>query len=128
MSEISSLDGDEIKANLLNPESRTFINDKEYLKFVSIQMWWNLLSSVFLGLYALTLALLGSFKDTPYLELECREGLRNMAIWEAGNVISEIFLSMHPTIILMSSTFDYFIYFSIPFRLNRILKTPKELD
>lgn len=127
-SEISSLEGDEVNADLLNPESRKFVNDKEYLKFVSIQMWWNFLSGFFLGMYALTLALLGSFKNTPYLELECRSGLENLAIWEAGNAFSEIFLSMHPTIIIMSSTFDYFIYYSIPWRLNRILKTQKEID
>ena len=30
--------------------------------------------------------------------------------------------------IIMKATFDYFIYFSIPFRLNRILKTQKEID
>ncbi len=35
LSEISSLDGDE-DVDLLNPESRKFINDKEYLKFVTI--------------------------------------------------------------------------------------------
>ena len=35
---------------------------------------------------------------------------------------------MHPTLIIMSATFDYFIYFSIPFRLNRIMKTQKEID
>lgn len=127
-SEISSLDGDENNANLLNPESRKFVNDKEYLKFVSIQLWWNFLSGFFLGMYALVLALGGTFRDTPYLELECRSGVENLAIWEAGNIASEIFISMHPSIIIMSSTFDYFIYYSIPFRLNRILKTQKEID
>ena len=35
---------------------------------------------------------------------------------------------MHFTLIIMSGTFDYFIYFSIPFRLNRIMKTQKEID
>ena len=108
--------------------SRKFINDKEYLKFVSIQMWWNFLSVFFLGLYAVLLAMMGTFKETPYLELECREGVQSLSIWEAGNTFSEIYLSMHPTIVIMSATFDYFIYFSIPFRLNRILKTQEEID
>ena len=35
-SEISSLDGDDYVTDLMNPESRKFINDKEYLKFVMI--------------------------------------------------------------------------------------------
>ena len=51
-----------------------------------------------------------------------------MAIWEAGNTFSEIYLTMHPTLIIMSATFDYFIFYSIPFRLNRIMKTQKEID
>ena len=35
---------------------------------------------------------------------------------------------MHFTLIIMSATFDYFIYYSIPFRLNRIMKTQEEID
>ena len=62
MSDISSLDGDtDLNVDLLNPETRKFINDKEYLKFVSIQMWWNFLSVFFLGMYAFLLAIMGSF-------------------------------------------------------------------
>ena len=107
---------------MLNPESRKFINDKEYLKFVTIQMWWNFLSVFFLGAYALLLALMGSFRATPYLVLGCKSGVNNDSIWEAGNTFSEIYVTMHPTLIIMSATFDYFIYFSIPYRLNRIMK------
>lgn len=36
VSDISSLDGDDMCVDLLDPESRKFANDKEYLKFVSI--------------------------------------------------------------------------------------------
>lgn len=86
-------------------------------------MWWNFLSVFFLGAYALLLALMGSFKATPYLVLNCKSGVNNDSIWEAGNGFSEIYVTMHFTLIIMSATFDYFIYFSIPFRLNRIMKT-----
>lgn len=61
LSEISSLDGDNNDVDLLNPESRKFVNDREYLKFVTIQMWWNFISVFFLGMYAVLLALMGSF-------------------------------------------------------------------
>ena len=130
MSDISSLDGDtDLNVDLLNPETRKFINDKEYLKFVSIQMWWNFLSVFFLGMYAFLLAIMGSFqRETGYLQLQCKNGLQNDSIWEAGNTFTEIYLTMHFTLIIMSGTFDYFIYFSIPFRLNRIMKTQKEID
>ena len=71
MSEISSLDGDtDLNVDLLNPETRKFANDKVYLKFVSIQMWWNFLSVFFLGMYACLLAVMGSFqRETGYLDL-----------------------------------------------------------
>lgn len=130
LSEISSLDGDDNDVDLLNPESRKFVNDREYLKFVTIQMWWNFISVFFLGMYAVLLALMGSFNRASlgYLQLECKNGLQNYAIWEAGNTFTEIYLTTHPTLIIMSATFDYFIYFSIPFRLNRIQKTQKEID
>jgi len=108
---------------LLNPESRKFVNDKEYLKYVTVQMWWNFLSYFFLGIFCLMLALMGSFQATPYLVLDCEEGLQGATVWEPGNGFSEIYVTLHPTVIIMSATFDYFIYWAIPFRLNRILKT-----
>ena len=37
-------------------------------------------------------------------------------------------MTMHPVLVVMSATFDYFIYFSIPFRMNRIKKTDKEIE
>jgi hypothetical protein len=123
VSDLSSLEGDDQDVDLLNPESRKFINDKEYLKFVTIQMWWNFIAAFLLGIYAVLLATMGSFNATPYLNLECLSGVRGDSIWEAGNTFSEIYLTMHPSLIIVSGTIDYFIYFSIPFRLNRILKT-----
>ena len=35
---------------------------------------------------------------------------------------------MHPVLVVMSTTFDYFVYFSIPYRLNRIKKSQKEIE
>ena len=128
ISDLSSLEGDDQDVDLLNPESRKFVNDKEYLKFVTIQMWWNFVAGFLIGIYAVLLALMGSFNATPYLELDCETGVKNPSIWEAGNTFSEIYLTMHPSLIIVSATMDYFIYFSIPFRLNRILKTQKEID
>ena len=70
MSDVSSLDGDGMNVDLLNPETRKFINDKEYLKFVSIQMWWNFLSVFFLGMYGCMLAIMGSIQtSTSYLQI-----------------------------------------------------------
>lgn len=86
-------------------------------------MWWNFIAAFLIGLYAVMLAIMGTFQATPYLNLDCLNGVRGDSIWEAGNTFSEIYLTMHPSLIIVSGTLDYFIYFSIPFRLNRILKT-----
>ena len=126
VSEISSLD-DDGDVDLLNPASRKFRNDKEYLKYVNIQMWWNFLTKGFCGLYACFLATLALIPDMPYLNIECENGRQDYTVWEAAEPFTDIFLAMHPIIVIMSATFDYFIYFSIPYRLNRIKKTDKEL-
>ena len=126
VSDLSSLDdlGD---TKLLDPTTRKFRNDKEYLKYVRIQMWWNFLTAGFLGIYACFLASLASVPDMPYLNLECKNGKQPNTVWEAGDGFTEIFISMHPILVVMSATFDYFIYFSIPYRLNRIKKNDKEI-
>ena len=74
------------------------------------------------------LAVMGTLHATGYLVIDCEEGLRGTTVWEPGNSFSEIYVTIHPTMIIMNATFDYFIFFSIPWRLNRILKTQKELD
>ena len=51
-----------------------------------------------------------------------------MTVWEADNAGSEVFIAMHPVLVVMSATFDYFVYFSIPYRLNRIKKSEKEIE
>ena len=49
-------------------------------------------------------------------------------MWEADNPGSEVFIAMHPVLVVMSATFDYFVYFSIPYRLNRIKKSEMEIE
>ena len=126
MSEVSSLDSDG-DIDLLNPETRKFRNDKEYLKYVNIQMWWNFLTKGFCGLYACFLCSLALVPNMPYLNIECVNGRQAFTRWEANEPFTDVFISMHPVLVIMSATFDYFIYFSIPYRLNRIKKTDKEL-
>lgn len=66
----------------------------------------------------------------PYLKIACLHGIEDNkgVIWESENTFSEIYIAMHPVLIVMSATFDYFVYFSIPYRLNRIKKSPQEIE
>ena len=68
--------------------------------------------------------------NPPYLKISCEAGLRHNGpvIWESENTFSEIYIAMHPVLVVMSATFDYFVYFSIPYRLNRIKKSDKEIE
>jgi len=55
-SDLSSIASDykvEIKVSKRQRE-----NDKEYLKYVRIQMWWNFIGRILLGVYELVLALM----------------------------------------------------------------------
>ena len=66
-----------------------------------------------------------------YRDIACKSGLDGIGkgtMWEAENLPSEAFIAMHPVLVVMSTTFDYFVYFSIPYRLNRIKKSKKEID
>ena len=72
--------------------------------------------------------MMGSWNKTGYLKFDCKPGLRADSVLEPENGFTEIFLTMHFTLIIMSATFDYFIYFSIPYRLNRITKSQREID
>ena len=127
---MSSLDG-EVDLALLNPDRRKFRNDKEYFKYVRIQVWWNFLTALFIGCYCCFIATLSLFPDAPYFKVKCEQGLNSSGkgvIWEAESVIGEGFIAMHPVLVVMSTTFDYFVYFSIPYRLNRIKKSKKEIE
>lgn len=91
-------------------------------------MWWTFLSGIFLGAYALLMALIGIYLvPLPIIALECREGMEQGAVWH-GEGLTEIFITMHSVLIIMSGTFEYVVYFSIPFKLNRIKKSEKELE
>ena len=118
---------------MLNPDRRQFRNDKEYFKYVRIQVWWNFLAALFIGCYCCLIASMSVVVDPPYLKMTCKVGLNirgdgKGVIWEADNTFSEIYIAMHPVLVVMSATFDYFVYFSIPYRLNRIKKSEKEIE
>ena len=93
-------------------------------------MWWNFLTALFIGCYECLIASMSVVPDAPYIKTSCIKGKFNdsLVIWEADNAGSEIFIAMHPVLIVMSATFDYFVYFSIPYRLNRIKKSTKEIE
>ena len=66
LSGISSLDG-EGDDELLNPDRRQYRNDKEYFKYVRIQVWWNFLSALFIGCYCCLIASMSVVTKPPYL-------------------------------------------------------------
>lgn len=130
LSTLSSLDGD-TDPTLLNPHRRKYKNDKEYLKYVRLQAWWNFGTQLFIGCYCAFILTASLIPNVSYRDIACKSGLDGIGkgtMWEAENLPSEAFIAMHPVLVVMSTTFDYFVYFSIPYRLNRIKKSKKEID
>lgn len=128
---VSSLHGEDDMVTL-QPTRRGSENDREYLKYVRIQMWWNFISALFLGIYGFAIACIAIFwvqvHHAKWFDLQCSVGLEgNYSVWAAGNGFTEMFITLHPVLVIMSATFNYFVFFSIPYRLNRIQKTEKEI-
>lgn len=58
-------------------------NDKEYLKYVRIQMWWNFIARFLLGIYEVILAFMILFAPEIHkitfinFEFECTQNILN---------------------------------------------------
>lgn len=52
----------------------------------------------------------------------------NLSVWEAGHMISEMFITLHVVLTMMYATLFYIVFFFIPYRHNRIKKTTKEIE
>lgn len=58
-------------------------NDKEYLKYVRIQMWWNFIARFLLGVYEVILAFMIIFAEDfhritfIHFKFECEQNILN---------------------------------------------------
>lgn len=132
-SDVSSVRSDQrvdIKVN-----KRQLQNDKEYLKYVRIQMWWNFIARLLLGIYELILAFVIIYAHELdkirfiNFSFECRDNSWNHNL---DIIIPQKmgwgFLTMQNVLICLSVKFSCIVFYTIPFKYNRIKKSQKELE
>jgi hypothetical protein len=108
-------------------------NDKEYLKYVRIQMWWNFIARLLIGIYELFLALIiiyaAEIKLIPFISFsfECHQSVKgNFSIIDAKKQ-GWGFLTMQNVLVCLSAKVSCMVFYTIPFKYNRIKKTAQEL-
>ena len=96
-------------------------------------MLWNSIIGFLCGLYELMLGVIVVFildflNLQEWFGLKCIKGLTTLAVWdEPTKFPGEAFSVLHTVIIIMYSTLQYIVFYVIPFKFNRLKKTPKEV-
>jgi hypothetical protein len=97
-------------------------------------MLWLFIVGFICSLYELLMGFIGIFfadvqtQQLDWFRLTCKPGIRHQGtVWDAPDPASEMFLTLHTVVIIMWSMIHYVVFFIIPFRFNRIMKTPAEV-
>ena len=65
----------------------------------------------------------------PLVDISCLKGIRGkQSVWKSNNGGAEIFVTLHIVMIMIYWTIYYIVFFIIPYKFNRIKKTPDELN
>jgi hypothetical protein len=91
-------------------------------------MWWNFIGRILLGIYELLLAFMviyhAELSRIPWLKFsfECQEGAGGSSI-----IVPQHsgwgFVTMQNVLVVLSAKFSYTVFYTIPFKMNRIKKT-----
>lgn len=85
-------------------------NDKEYWKYVRLQMLWLFIIGFFCSTYEILMGLLGviiidNMNLADWFGLKCISGVLDKAVWEEpSKAPGEIFSVLHHVIIIMYAT------------------------
>jgi hypothetical protein len=99
-------------------------------------MLWLFIVGFLCALYEVLMGFLGIFfvdvwDDTlDWFILRCTPGIRGQGhgtVWRADTGVADLFVTLHTVVIIMWSMIHYIVFFTIPYRYNRILKTDKEV-
>lgn len=118
----------------MNITEKAHINDEETWKFLRQQMKFNFFFSTFLGVFFLGIFVIGYYIN-PWLanidmyELECIIGhTHKLEVWEPKDFFADIYITMMPIILIFGSTMHYVVFFTIPYKHDKIAKTEKEIQ
>lgn len=96
-------------------------------------MWWNFIGRLLLGFYELLLALLVIYQADLHriswlnFHFECQEGLGGYTKIEPKDT-GWAFVTLQNVLVVLSAKFSYTVFYTIPFKMNRIKKTKSELE
>ena len=96
-------------------------------------MWWNFIGRLLLGFYELLLALLVIYQADLHriswlnFKFECQEGLGGFTKIKPYHT-GWAFVTMQNVLVVLSAKFSYTVFYTIPFKMNRIKKTKSELE
>ncbi len=96
-------------------------------------MWWNFIGRFLLGFYELILAFIviyhSKLSQIPWLKFsfECQPGVGGLTIIVPYHT-GWGFVTMQNVLVVLSAKLGYTVFYTIPFKMNRIKKTEKELD
>ena len=100
----------------------------QFWRYVSFQMRWRFVIGGMAGFYSVLLGLAGTFviHKIKAVDMTCEKGAFSY-YWKPGSTLADLFITLHLIIIFMQATFFYIVFFFIPYKFNRIKKTPKEV-
>lgn len=91
-------------------------------------MWWNFIGRILLGAYELLLALLviyhAELSRISWLNFSftCNQGAGGRTIIVPSHT-GWAFVTMQNVLVVLSAKFSYTVFYTIPFKMNRIKKT-----
>jgi len=96
-------------------------------------MWWNFIGRFLLGIYEVILAFMviyhSKLSHISWLKFsfDCESGAGGRTIIVPHNS-GWAFVTMQNILVVLSAKLGYTVFYTIPFKMNRIKKTEKELD
>jgi hypothetical protein len=112
-----------------------FKQDKDFWKYCRMQMLWLFIVGILCAIYELLIGFVGIFfvdiagDNFEAFILLCNKGIRNkQTVWDAETDLADLFLVLHTVVIIMWSMIHYIVFFTIPYKYNRIKKTDSEID
>ena len=95
-------------------------------------MWFSIFGifvsflEVWLGIGGFFLIELNGLKQL--IDLRCESGIMNKeSVWEAHGTLGELYITAHIVVIMIYFTIYYIVFLVIPWKFDRVIKTPKEV-
>lgn len=105
-----------------------------------MQMLWLFIVGFLCAIYELLIGFVGIFffdinQDIAFdydFIIKCEKGYwsnGHLTVWDAkDSQRADLFITLHTVVIIMWSMIHFIVFFTIPYKYNRILKTDEEIE